>query len=485
MQRLAIHLTDLYTSLAISTSQSLFRPSVRGICLFLLLGISGVVPSQTVSTDKATGIADSASTLSKPPKFAMVTEMPWVPADQTGSEFPSPGNERDQKRYDSEMLSTDNGLDSAEPQPWIEDRIVRGDTFSEICQRNGIPYQQAYRIASLAGAEILHRILPGHAIRFKMYSQKRLDVLQYELDTLKTLEIRLDEESGLYFATTLIHSPDIRIRKFRGTIHSNLMETSRSAGIPDKIIQDFISVFQWKADFYRDIQSGDRFSVIYEELYLDGERVGSGNLIAAEFNLSGKAIRAIRFTDPDGHTDYYTPNGESFKNGFIRSPVKYATITSHFSKRRLHPITKNWKAHRGVDYGAPEGTPVMATGKGRITTAGTLSGYGITVIIQHGFQYETLYAHLSRIAEGVKPGSSVDQGQIIGYVGSTGLSTGPHLHYEFRVDGIHRDAVTVTLPNPRKIEERHWPEFRKAASNWNRELSGLDTVALARNNFRS
>lgn len=415
----------------------------------------------------------------------MVTELPWVPADQTGSEFPSQGNERDQKQYDPETTSADNGPGSAGYRPWIEDRIVKGDTFAEACQRNGITYRQAYDIANLAGAEILHRILPGHAIRFKMDSQNRLDALQYELDTLKTLEIRLDEESGLYFATTLTHIPDIRIRKFGGTIHSNLVETARSAGIPDKIIQDFISVFQWKTDFYRDIQPGDRFSVIYEKLYRDGEKIGSGNLIAAELGLSGKTIRAIRFTDPDGHTDYYTPDGESFKNGFMRSPLKYATITSHFSKRRLHPITKSWKAHRGVDYGAPEGTPVMATGKGRVTTAGTLSSYGVTVIIQHSLRYETLYAHLSRIAKGVKPGSSVEQGQIIGYVGSTGLSTGPHLHYEFRVDGIHRDAVTITLPNPRKIEKRHWPEFRKVASNWNRELSGLDTVVLARNNSRS
>jgi len=394
----------------------------------------------------------------------------FSPDPQTGSEFPILQNA---------AYSTDFEPDIPEPQRWIEDRVRKGDTFVGISLRNGLSYQQALNAANAQGAEILHRIKPGNAIRFQLDSEQQLDTIQYAHLPLETLEISRDKETGIYQSIILNHIPDIKVRSFRGTISNSVFQTARSNNIPSAIINDLIRVYQRKIDFYRDIHRQDEFSIIYEELYRDGERIGTGSLIAAEIDLSEDKIHAIRYTDPDGHTDYYSPDGQSLSFGFLRSPLEFATVSSHFSPKRLHPITKEWKPHRGVDYSAPLGTPVMSTGDGRVVKAKHMNGYGITVVIKHSDKYQSLYAHLSKIARGVKPGTKVRQGEIIGYVGSTGLSTGPHLHYEFQVDGIHQNAVTVKLPNAKKVKDKFMPEFNTLAADTLRQFSSQEPIQVA------
>jgi len=396
----------------------------------------------------------------------------FTPDSKNGSEFPS---------LQYAKLLTDFSSDAAESPQWIEDRVQKGDTFVKISLRNGLSYQQALNVANTRGAEILHQIKPGRTIRFQLDSEQGLRATQYTYLPLETLEISRDKRTGDYQARILNHTPEIRVRSFTGPIESSLFQTAKSNNIPYSIINQLIDAYQWKIDFYRDIKKRDEFSIVYEELFKNGNRIGAGRLTAAMLDLSGDRVYAIRYTDPDGHTDYYSPDGKSLSVGFLRSPLKFAAISSHFSPRRLHPITKEWKPHRGVDYSAPLGTPVMSTGDGQVTEAKFKNGYGITVVIKHSDKYKSLYAHLSKIAKGVRPGTRVKQGDVIGYVGSTGNSTGPHLHYEFQIDGVHQDAVTVKLPNAKQVSDRHMPQFSTLANGTLQKLSSPNPIQVASN----
>jgi murein DD-endopeptidase MepM/ murein hydrolase activator NlpD len=217
-------------------------------------------------------------------------------------------------------------------------------------------------------------------------------------------------------------------------------------GVSRNLLYNLSSIFQWQIDFSKDLRPGDRYTLIYEERSLDGRKFSSGPILAAELVVRGKAYRAIRQVSRNGTSHYFTPDGESLEGLFLRSPMRMARITSPFSKRRYHPVLKRWRAHKGVDYGGSTGDPVMATADGLVTFIGRKHQYGKVITLQHGQKYITLYAHLSHFAKNIRSGSTITQGQVIGYVGTTGLSTGPHLHYEFRVNGVHRNPLTVKLP---------------------------------------
>ena len=240
---------------------------------------------------------------------------------------------------------------------------------------------------------------------------------------------------------------------------------------------ELAGIFGWDVDFALDIREGDQFAVLYEQLYLDGERIGTGNILAAEFTNQGKIHRAVRYTDPQGHTDYYAPDGHSMRKTFLRTPVAFSRISSRFNLARKHPILNRIRAHKGVDYAASRGTPITATGNGKIDWLGKKGGYGNTIVIQHGSKYSTLYAHLNSYGRGLKKGSRVRQGQIIGYVGSSGLASGPHLHYEFRVDGVHRNPLTVKLPNAAPLPAKYRDQFKLASSNLLAQLETAKTTA--------
>jgi murein DD-endopeptidase MepM/ murein hydrolase activator NlpD len=250
-------------------------------------------------------------------------------------------------------------------------------------------------------------------------------------------------------------------------------------GIPDHVIMELTKIFGWDIDFALDIQAGDRFSVLYEEHYLDGAKVDDGDILAAQFRNGGTLYRAVRYTDAEGSSDYYTPDGRRLHRSFLRTPVEFSRVSSGFSLSRYHPILHRFRAHRGVDYAAPLATPVMATGAGRVAFSGTQGGYGNVVIIQHGDRYSTLYGHLLRVARGVTPGAPVRQGQVIGYVGQSGLATGPHLHYEFRVDGTYQDPRTVTLPQSEPVPPAQQENFLRTSRQLLAELKGPLTAHLA------
>jgi murein DD-endopeptidase MepM/ murein hydrolase activator NlpD len=227
------------------------------------------------------------------------------------------------------------------------------------------------------------------------------------------------------------------------------------------VIMDLVSIFGWDIDFSLDIRRGDRFGIVYEELYKDDVKIRNGRILSAEFINNGKTYRAVYYTDPSGNSDYYAPDGRSMRKAFLRSPVKFSRISSRFSNKRWHPVLSKWRSHKGVDYAAARGTPVRASGDGKITFAGRKGGYGRLVVIRHGGRYTTAYGHLHRYAKGARSGKKVKQGQIIGYVGSSGLATGPHLHYEFRVNGVHRNPLTVKLPEAQPVNTTYLNNFKE------------------------
>jgi murein DD-endopeptidase MepM/ murein hydrolase activator NlpD len=256
--------------------------------------------------------------------------------------------------------------------------------------------------------------------------------------------------------------PDIFRTSKNGVINTSLFVDAEKAGISQKTIMEMANIFGWDIDFALDIREGDTFKVIYEEQFLDGEKIGDGAILAAEFINQGKQIRAVRFVSDDGFAHYYTPEGESMRKTFLRSPVDFTRISSNFNPNRLHPIYKTVRPHNGIDYAASTGTPVFSSGDGKVIASSYNAANGNYVFIQHGQKYVTKYLHLNK--KSVKVGQTVRQGQVIGTVGSTGSATGPHLHYEFLVNGVHMNPRTVDLPNGEPIDANQLAEFKAATS---------------------
>jgi len=272
---------------------------------------------------------------------------------------------------------------------------------------------------------------------------------------------------------------ELRVAYAAGTIEHSLFQAGQAAGLSDEIILTLVDIFGWDIDFALEVQAGDTFSVIYEEKYLHGRRIADGAVLAAEFSNRGEVHRAIGFRDRSGRIEYYTPEGRNVRRPFLRTPVKYSRVSSSFSAARHHPILKVSRAHRGVDYAAPEGTPVRATASGRVAYAGWNGGYGNLVIIDHGRGYRTLYAHLSRFRPGLRAGQRLRQGAIVGYVGQTGLATGPHLHYEFQVNGVHQDPLAFEPRVATTVPPALRPRFERVAEEWTERLDLISERNLA------
>ncbi|GMQ89300.1 MAG: peptidoglycan DD-metalloendopeptidase family protein [Gammaproteobacteria bacterium] len=375
--------------------------------------------------------------------------------------------------------ATSSTVDHEQRGSWHDVTIKSGDSLARIFTKQGVPPRQLHDIIASGGlAKKLTRIYPGQKLRMRTTPEDGLLELLYEIDALNQVQVTRSE-SG-YDAQLIVRVPERRSVRSAGTIDNSLFLAAQQAKLPGNITMELAGIFGWDIDFALDIRHGDQFALLYEELYLDGERVGTGNILAAEFTNNGKVYQAVRYTDEQGRTDYYSPDGRSMRKTFLRSPVAFSRISSRFSLGRKHPILNRIRAHKGVDYAAARGTPVKATGNGKIVLRGKKGGYGKTVVIKHGSNYSTLYAHLNSYTRGLRTGSRVQQGQIVGYVGSTGLATGPHLHYEFRVNGVHRNPLTVKLPDAAPLPKKYRQDFKLATENLlaQLELAKTRTVAL-------
>ncbi len=364
------------------------------------------------------------------------------------------------------------------PQPdWRKVMVVPGDNMAKIFNRLGFSPRTLHSIIGLGqDTAMLKHLRPGQTLRFSI-AQGKLQQLVYEPSLVRRLEVTRSDGGFIASVKTII--PDKRIARAHGEIRNSLFLAGQAAGLSDNLIMQLVGIFGWDIDFALDIRSGDRFAVIYEELLKDGSKARDGAILAAEFSNHGKVFRAVRFVDDDGQADYYDEQGNSMRKAFLRTPVKFSRISSRFSLGRRHPILNRIRAHKGVDYAAPIGTPVKTTGNGKVIFAGRKGGYGNVLIIQHGGKYSTLYAHLSRFKRGIKRGKRVRQGQTIAYVGKTGLATGPHLHYEFRINGVHRNPLTVKLPKARPLEKRYRNRFDSQAQGLLAQLDIIDQPKLA------
>ena len=454
-------LTRDYKSLIESPRQA---KKPRWTRLHMLLLVAVIIVAGTVLTllsgDAAASRSATQTVLA--PKIQKEKQEVTIPLD-----FPA---------LQSDSLPATTPLEEESEQPWTTVKVKRGDALAMIFKRQNLSPLDLHKIMRLGKiTATLKSLRPNQVFRFQMDESGQLRTLEYEINQLEALLVSRLPDGG-FEARAIQHTLDKRIGYRAGTIQSSLFETGKTAGMTDALIMELVGIFGWDIDFALDIRNGDSFALLYEEQFLEGEKVKDGPIVAAEFTNQGRTYRAVRYTNAKGHTDYFTPDGHSMRKAFLRTPVDFRRISSRFGNRQ-HPTLNKMKMHKGVDYAASRGTPIKAAGDGKIIFRGRKGGYGRVVIIQHGGRYSTLYAHMDHFKKGQYVGKRVNQGDIIGYVGSSGRATGPHLHYEFRVNGTHRNPLTVKLPDAAPIEREYRKDFELKSRGL---LSQLDTHTRTR-----
>ncbi|MFK7893300.1 MAG: peptidoglycan DD-metalloendopeptidase family protein [Granulosicoccus sp.] len=412
------------------------------------------IHSDTKQLSKASADTTTpASAQLKTAKTGNITpEMPLVKA--TGQNNLSRANE--ELPNSESTIATEENSTIAKQSTIV---VKRGDTLSGILNRQGISIDEMPAI-------LAHDLVKSFLSRLEIGQQ--FELTRYNNGEFQSLSARVQGEQRITISKTEqgleIDSVDLPVTRVQtiasGRIDQSLYLSAAKASLQQSTIMDLADIFQWELDFARDIQQGDQFSLIYDKLYREGEYIGDGNIIAAQFIRSGRKHTAIRFRNANNEIGYYSPNGKSKKRTFMRHPVDVVRITSRFNPNRLHPVLHQIRAHRGVDYGSPYGSPIYATADGVVKFSGNRNAYGKTVILQHGKKLSTLYAHMSKISGKTKAGSKVRQGDVIGYVGKSGRVTGVHLHYEFRVNGVQMDPLVVELPAANPVERKKLTEFK-------------------------
>lgn len=361
---------------------------------------------------------------------------------------------------------------------WREEKIQRGDTIATLLERLDVSDDEiAGFLRSAKNSKGIRQLVPGRTVRAKTSDDGELLALRYISSSDNMLSV--EKESGTFRANDQSVPLESRILMKSGEIRSSLFGATDAAGVPDNIAVQLADVFSSDIDFHQDLRKGDRFTVVYEVFYHKGEPVKTGKVLGAEFVNQGKPYRAVYFQDREGRSGYYTPDGKNLRKAFLRSPLEFSRITSGFTNARYHPVLNEWRAHKGIDYGAPVGTRVKATADGVVEFSGKQGGYGNMVSIKHQGQYSTVYGHLSGYAKGLHKGSKISQGDVIGFVGMTGLATGPHLHYEFKVGGIQRNPLSIALPTAFPIAAQYKVDFSKQVKQMQARLELLRNTNLA------
>jgi len=364
---------------------------------------------------------------------------------------------------------------------WREERIQRGDTVASVLARLSVNDQEAFSyLLQAKDVRSLYQLIPGRSIRVVTTQEGRLESLAYVNTDGRRLTVTRNEKESGFSATEEVPQTEQWVMQSSGEIETSLFGATDAAGIPEMIATQLAEIFSSDIDFHRDLRRGDRFSVVYEALAADGEFVGFGRVLAAEFVNQGRSFRAVFFRDNEGRNGFYTPDGRNMRKAFLRSPIEFSRVTSGFSNSRFHPVLKAWRAHKGIDYGASTGTRVRVTADGFVTFVGRKGGYGNVVTVRHPNGYTTLYAHLSGFAQGIRQGKRVVQGEVVGLVGSTGLATGPHLHYEFHVNGVHQNPMRLAMPPGPPINERSRGAFQDTVLPLFARLDMLRNTDLAR-----
>jgi murein DD-endopeptidase MepM/ murein hydrolase activator NlpD len=360
-------------------------------------------------------------------------------------------------------------------------KINKGESLSTIFSKLDLSKRDLHAIihANKLGKQFAS-IRPGKNLTAITNSDGVLQQLSYKKSKIENLiAIRTDDS----FIVKIDSKPiETKITHAQATINSSLFLDGKTAGLSDKAIMQLANIFAWDIDFALSLRKGDQFTVVYEKLLVDGQEFDTGEIISAEFINQNHAFTAVRFEDKKGQVSYFSPEGKSMRKAFLRTPIEFARVSSHFNLKRKHPVLNRIRAHKGVDYAARTGTAITSTGDGKITYRGRQRGYGRVVIVQHGQKYSSLYAHMSKFKKGQRVGSRVKQGNVIGYVGQSGLATGPHLHYEFRVNGVHRNPLTVKLPHALPIKKSLLAEFKKQTAPLIAQLNKIKASNLLAHN---
>lgn len=427
-----------------SLKQAQHRWILRGFLFIVGISLIGVVLAKTHQT-----LGHEQQAGQSPKDRDITTETDTTPLDVA-----LPIEETDKKQRPPEDIM-------AEPQPaWETITVKKGDTASSIFSELNI-HSQLHDLLKLPEAEKkLTHLVPGESFDYLIDNDRKLTAIRY--DESDTRHVHFSKLNEAFEMEVVEDDVETRVTMAQGTIADSLFVAGKDAGISDNLIMNLVDIFAYDIDYALDIRSGDQFKLIYEERYANGRRLKDGKILGAQFTNQGQTHQALQFTSSSGTSAYYTPDGRNLKKAFIRTPVKFSRISSPFDPKRMHPILHKIKAHRGVDYAAPIGTPIKATGSGKVIFVGNKHGYGKTIVLQHGQRYSTLYAHLSEFRKGLRNGQKITQGQVIGYVGMSGRATGPHLHYEFRVNGVHKNPVTVKLPAAPPLPENELRNFKTA-----------------------
>lgn len=362
---------------------------------------------------------------------------------------------------------------------WHSERIQRGDTVAELLRRLNVDDQAASDyLRKHRSAEVLRRLNVGREVQAETDSDGLLLAMRFLANDGSQVVV---DRSGSGFKTRIVPAlSERRVQVRTGEIKSNLFAATDDAGLPDAVANQMAEIFGGDVDFHRDLRKGDKFTVIYEMNYINGEPARSGRIISAEFTNHGKTFRAAWFQTTEYTGDYYNPEGKSMRKAFLRSPIEFSRVSSGFTNSRFHPVLNKWRAHKGVDYAAPIGTKVKVTSDGVVSFVGKQGGYGNVVKVRHQGNFTTVYGHLSRFASGLKVGQRLGQGQIVGYVGMTGLASGPHLHYEFQQGGVQRDPLKVALPDGKPVSSEQMTEFAEKTRELFAQLDEFRGTHIAR-----
>lgn len=373
------------------------------------------------------------------------------------------------------VVDADSGIDLTQESSWQNVEVKTGDNLSAIFTKVGLSNQDLFRVLNSSDeAKILNRLYPGYKLDFMIPDGGGLEQLRVLKSPLEGYVFTLHEDK--YEVQPILKLPEVRETFKVGTIADSLFMAGQREQIPAVTIMEMANIFGGVIDFVQDPRQGDEFSILYEEKYLDGEYIGTGEILASEFVNQGRKYIAVRYTNEEGDVGYFSPDGESMRKAFLRNPIDVFRISSNFNPRRMHPILNTIRAHKGTDYAAPTGTPIHATADGRVTRASRNGSFGNLVVIQHSGGFETKYAHLSRYGQGIKRGVKVRQGDIIGYVGATGSATASHLHYEFLMNGVHQNPRTIhdKLPQAVSIEPAEMDRFRTQTADLLQHFSSLN-----------
>lgn len=411
-------------------------------------------------------------TLSTLPLLGVVTAFGIMP--QTDSV------QRDQKTILEDIVLP--SIAPAKPSAaafWHNERIRTGDTIAELLRRLSVDDHEAseYLRKSKAAAG-LRQLRAGREVQAETDAESRLLALRFLDNGINQVII---ERSGNGFGMRLLPAVTEQRVLFRtGEIKTSLFAATDAAGLPDPAANQLAEIFGGDIDFHRDLRKGDSFTVVYEMSYVNGEAVRTGRIQSAEFVNQGRTYRAAWFQTTEYTGDYFTPDGKSMRKAFLRSPIEFSRVSSGFSRSRFHPVLNEWRAHKGVDYAAPVGTKVRVTSDGVVSFVGKQGGYGNVVKVNHQGNFTTVYGHLSRFAGGIKKGQRLGQGEIVGYVGMTGLASGPHLHYEFQHAGVQRDPLKVALPDGKPVSESQMSAFNEKTRDLFARLDMLRRTRVAR-----